>query len=112
MAFRSDISAVILGALQPGPSHGYQIVRRIRESGCAQRLSEGQIYPYLHRLEREGLVCAEWQTDTGAAPRKVYELTPAGLAELNRQRKIWENFSAGVGNLLAARTTDLEAGNA
>ena len=112
MSFRSDIGTLVLGALQAGPLHGYQIVRRIKEKGDLQRLTEGQVYPYLHKLERQGFVLAEWQTDTGAAPRKVYELTQAGLAELDRQRGVWEKFSAGVSSILAAELNRPEGHNA
>src|ERR1041384_4557500 len=103
MAFRGDLNALILGALNSGPLHGYEIVRRIREAGGAGKLSEGQIYPYLHKLEDISLVVAHWQTDTGAAPRRVYELTPKGHEELDRQRAAWEKFVAGVGSLLTTK---------
>ena len=112
MGFRSDVTALILGALQHGPQHGYSIVRQIREAGAATKLSEGQIYPYLHRLEREQHVTAEWQTDTGGAPRRVYRITESGLNELSRHRKAWQKFSTGVGALLAAAPLDPEASNA
>ncbi|HLK13196.1 MAG TPA: PadR family transcriptional regulator [Fimbriimonadaceae bacterium] len=111
MAFRGDIKALILGTLQGEPLHGYEIVRRIRETGGAGRLSEGQIYPYLHDLEQEGHLTAEWQTDTGAAPRRVYQLTPAGRAELSRHRLAWEQFVAGVGSLLSGNAKTAEGGN-
>jgi PadR family transcriptional regulator, regulatory protein PadR len=102
MAFRGDLYALILGALHEGPLHGYQIVRRLRDTGAAGKLAEGQIYPYLHKLEEQGLVTAEWQTDTGAAPRRVYEITASGHKELDRQRGLWQKFTIGVGTLLAA----------
>lgn len=111
MAFRGDINALILGALNAGPLHGYEIVRRIREAGGAAKLSEGQIYPYLHKLEDEALVVAHWQTDTGAAPRRVYELTPKGREELDRQRAVWEKFATGVASLLTTKVTKAEGGN-
>ena len=112
MAFRGDLKALILGALQLEPLHGYEIVRRIRESGSAGKLSEGQIYPYLHQLESEGLVIAEWQTDTGAAPRRVYQITPSGKEELSRQRAHWEKFVAGIGSLLEGGVVPMEGDNA
>jgi PadR family transcriptional regulator PadR len=103
MAFRGDLNALILGALNSGPLHGYEIVRRIRDAGGAEKLSEGQIYPYLHKLEEEGSLEAHWRTDTGAAPRRVYDLTLKGHQELDRQRALWERFAAGVGSLLSMK---------
>ena len=111
MAFRSDINALVLGALQAGPLHGYEIVRRIRETGGAGKLSEGQVYPYLHKLEADGLVSAEWQTDTGGAPRRVYQVNEAGLKELQKHREQWNKFVSGVGSILAVSDSKKEATN-
>ena len=111
MAFRGDMNALILGTLNDGALHGYEIVRRIREAGGAGKLSEGQIYPYLHKLEESGLVTAQWQTNTGAAPRRVYELTPKGRKELDHQRALWDKFARGVGSLLSVRSAKTEGGN-
>jgi PadR family transcriptional regulator PadR len=111
MAFRSDINALILGALQVEALHGYQIVRRIRETGGVGKLSEGQIYPYLHKLEEDGFVNAEWQTDTGGAPRRVYQINEAGLKELERHRAHWQKFVSGVGSILSTTTKKAEANN-
>jgi len=112
MAFRGDTAALILGALQGGPLHGYQIVRVLRESGAAGKMKEGQIYPFLHKLEDEALVTAEWEIDTGAAPRRVYQLTPRGKRELDRQRALWKKFVSGVGTVLVAQTRKARRGNA
>jgi len=112
MAFRGDISALVLGALDSESLHGYQIVRRLKETGVAGRLSEGQIYPYLHKLEEAGLVTAEWQTDTGAAPRRVYQITAQGRKELERQRALWKKFVSGVGSLLSVDAKKVEGNNA
>lgn len=101
MAFKGDTKALILATLQAGPLHGYEVVRRIRETGGAGKLSEGQIYPYMHELEAEGMVTAAWQTDTGAAPRRVYQLTESGRTELARHKETWAKFVNGVGCLLA-----------
>ena len=109
MAFRGDINALILGALEVKPLHGYEIVRRIREAGGGGKLSEGQIYPYLHKLEEDHFVTAEWQTDTGAAPRRVYQITPSGVVELDHQRALWKKFVAGINTLMAAKTAKREA---
>lgn len=112
MAFRIDMNALILATLQKEALHGYEIVRRIRETGAAGKLSEGQIYPYLHDLEERGLVTAQWHTDTGAAPRRVYELTSAGSGELAKHKETWNKFVAGVGSVLSAGVVEMGSGNA
>jgi len=74
-------------------------------------MKEGQVYPYLHRLEDSGQVKAEWETDTGAAPRRVYQLTPKGRKELDKQRQLWKKFVSGVGSVLVAETSKARRSN-
>ena len=112
MAFRGDTYALILGALEQEPLHGYEIVRRLRQCGGVGKLSEGQVYPYLHRLEEEGRVTAEWNTETGAAPRRVYQITAEGRKALSEQKAIWRQFVSGIGALLEARPAKPEGSDA
>ncbi len=112
MAFRGDICALILGSLENEPLHGYEIVRRLRQSGGVGKLSEGQVYPYLHRLEEEQKVTAEWNTETGAAPRRVYQITPTGRKALAEQKAIWKQFVSGIGALLESRPATQEGSDA
>ncbi|MGZ3299287.1 MAG: PadR family transcriptional regulator, partial [Asticcacaulis sp.] len=53
-------------------------------------LAEGTLYPLLHRLEKAGLIEAEWRIEAGAShPRKYYGLTAAGATELTDQSRVW-----------------------
>ena len=109
MAYKPEIEALVLGALREGPLHGYRIALAIKtKSEGALKLGDNQIYPILHRLEEEGLVDAEWQTQLGKPARKVYALTPTGRERLETHKKKWleyvSTFSAviganGVGNV-------------
>jgi PadR family transcriptional regulator, regulatory protein PadR len=101
MSFKSNLDALVLGALCDGPLHGYAIAKTIERKGAgALRMGENQLYPTLHKLEREGAVVAEWQPQENKPPRKVYSLTPAGEAELEKHRKSWSQYAAGVGSVL------------
>jgi PadR family transcriptional regulator PadR len=53
------------------------------------------VYPALHRLERDGLVMSEWDSAASRC-RRVYRLTPAGMAELAEKRREWRAFARGV----------------
>jgi PadR family transcriptional regulator, regulatory protein PadR len=101
MAFKSDLDALILGVLQEGERHGYEIAKRIRElSETALAVGEGQLYPALHRLERDGLVAATWIPQEGKPPRKVYHLTDEGRGALATHRLEWERFANSVDRIL------------
>jgi DNA-binding PadR family transcriptional regulator len=74
---RGDIRVALLRALQAGPAHGYEIIRRLEEgSGGMWRPSAGSVYPTLQLLEEQGLLSSH--EDSG---KRVYELTDSGRAE-------------------------------
>ena len=104
MDVRGHLDLLLLGTLRrTGPAHGYALIVGLREhSGGAFDLPEGSVYPALHRLERDGLVTSVWDT---SAPRRrrVYELTPDGLAALAAQRRQWRTFAVGVQSVLGGR---------
>lgn len=101
MAFKTDFEALILGAVAERPLHGYGIVKAIREgSGGALKAGEGQLYPFLHRMEERGWLAADWEPQVGKPPRKVYEITDKGRAELAERKKSWASFSQGVNSIL------------
>ena len=71
----------ILGLLHEGPTHGYELRRRLNTAlGPFRALSYGTLYPALKGLLDRGLIAEA--TDpagpSGRRPRVVYELTPTG----------------------------------
>jgi PadR family transcriptional regulator PadR len=71
------LELAVMGVLCHERHYGYSLVRVLSESGSIS-LKEGTIYPILARLNREGLVCAEWVESDQGPPRKYYALTPSG----------------------------------
>lgn len=107
MAFKSDLDALILGVLQDGALHGYEIAKRIRSHGSAAlKVGEGQLYPTLHKLEENGFVRSSWAPQEGKPPRKVYELTEIGKAELAIKKQAWETFMDGVSAVLTGKSKE------
>jgi PadR family transcriptional regulator len=104
---KGNTPTLVLAVLREGPRHGYAIAREIeRRSGSVLKCKEGTLYPALHSLEREGLVAGEWQIGEGERPRKVYSLTPSGMAALAERTRTWERFAAAVGRVIAGDTND------
>jgi transcriptional regulator len=98
---RGALEALVLKTLSWGPRHGYAIARWLEETTAdALQIEEGSLYPALYRLERRGLVRAEWgQSDLGRRV-KLYELTAQGRAELQRETAAWARFAAAVSKVL------------
>lgn len=81
---------LLLSILGEGESYGYEIIQKVRDlSGGEIQWSDGMLYPVLHRLERDGLIDAEWkEADTGRQ-RKYYSLTKDGRKALKTEREQW-----------------------
>jgi PadR family transcriptional regulator PadR len=60
---------------------------------------EGTLYPLLSRLRREGLVDYEWRESAAGPPRKYYELTAKGQAELEELNEYWKRINKTIGQL-------------
>jgi DNA-binding PadR family transcriptional regulator len=78
-----NVSAVLLGLLEPEPSHGYELKREYDSLfGQDRALPFGQVYATLGRLDRDGQVTVQG-VEPGAGPeRKRYVITPAGVSVL------------------------------
>lgn len=87
-------SHTLLGLLEEGPQHGYELKHRYDEHFPAARpLPFGQVYATLARLHRDGLVDIA-AVESGAGPdRKVYVITPAGVSALEE----WIDAPTAVG---------------
>ncbi len=102
---RGTVDSLILKTLSWGPRHGYGIARWLEEtSGDALALEEGSLYPALYRLERKGLVEAEWGTSELGRRAKFYRLTREGRRQLTEQTDRWCEFSSAVSKILLAST--------
>lgn len=101
--FTGTLDLLILRTLQAAPLHGYAIGRALRDgSEGVLSVEEGALYPALHRLERKGLLEAEWgRTDTGRRA-KFYGVTGDGSAHLSRESARWSEFSGAVSTILGS----------
>jgi PadR family transcriptional regulator PadR len=87
----------VLSVLARKDCYGYELVNEISKR---IDISEGTIYPLLHRLKDEGLVTTYLQESGGGAPRKYYRLTERGRNEEHDQKEEWMRFAASVNALL------------
>jgi transcriptional regulator len=95
------LDALILRTLASQPRHGYAIATWLREqSGDALRVEDGSLYPALYRMERDGLVDAEWGTTDTGRKAKFYRMTDAGRRHLRVQTKEFAGFVKLVSPIL------------
>lgn len=98
------LDTLVLKTLTGGPMHGYAVGKSIEEAtGGAIDLEEGTLYPALYRLEKRGLVDAEWGTSELGRRAKFYRLTGEGRSQLAAETATWQRFAAGVSKVLLAQ---------
>ena len=95
---QGTLDLLILKTVAVEPCHGWAIAKRIRQvSGDVLQVTQGSLYPALHRLEQQGWLKATWiETDEGREA-KVYTLTAAGKKQLARELESWDRLSSAIG---------------
>ena len=81
---------LILAILRGGENYGYQIIQKVRKiSGEEISWSEPMLYPFLQRMETDGLITSRWKIADNKRLRRYYKLTELGLTELEKERLQW-----------------------
>lgn len=100
---QGTLDLLILKTLDLEPMHGWGIAQRIRQlSDDVLQVQQGSLYPALHRLQRRGLIAAEWGRSDNNRRAKFYRLTRIGERTLRAEAEGWERFSLAVGRVLEA----------
>jgi PadR family transcriptional regulator, regulatory protein PadR len=99
---QGTLDLLILKTISLEPQHGWAIAKRIEQiSNEALQVSQGALYPALHRLERQGWTRSEWRLTEGGREAKFYRLTRAGRAQLQKELEQWERLSSAVGLVIS-----------
>lgn len=100
---QGTLDLLILRTLALSPQHGWAISERVQQlSSDALRIQQGSLYPALHRLERRGLIKAQWATTENNRRAKYYELSKKGREQLEVEKDAWEKLSVAVAQVLRA----------
>ena len=105
MNLKGSLPMLILYVLSKGPSHGYEIAKRIKEeSESVLDFKEGTLYPTLHNLEKQWLIEAYEATENGRV-RRYYRLTDTGHSTLKNEMEAWARYSHAISLILKEKTT-------
>ena len=95
---QGTLDLLILRTLAIEPMHGWAIARCIQQaSQDVLQVTQGALYPALHRLEQQGWLRADWRNTETGREAKFYALTRAGRAQLEKELAQWERLSNAVG---------------
>lgn len=102
---KGTLKTIVLRLLaEEGRMYGYQMTRRVRELSAGElELTEGALYPTLHKLEQAGLVTTE-KEQVGGRMRKYYRLSPAGEHSAATYLKQFQQFIGLMSRVLQLKT--------
>jgi len=102
---KGTLDLLILKVVALGPIHGYAVSQRIRQiSREFFQVTQGSLYPALHRLEERGWLDAEWRDTETGREAKFYKLTRAGRKQLEVELSEWQKMSDAVALILRTST--------
>jgi PadR family transcriptional regulator PadR len=105
---QGTLHMLILKTLALEPMHGYGIGVRLEQiSKGVFQVNAGSLFPALRRLERDGLIDAEWDVSDNNRRAKYYSLTAQGRAKLKRETRDWEVQTSAIGRILRASRGEL-----
>ena len=94
---QGTLDMLILKTVALGPIHGYGISQRLKQiSRQVLDVRQGSLYPALHRLQKKGLVQAEWLKSETGHEAKYYTITKVGRKHLKGKQANWETLSAAI----------------
>ena len=93
---RNYLRTCVLLLLREEPTHGYDLLQRLRPLGCAGD-DPGRLYRALRALEDEGLVRSAWERSATGPNRRIYELTRRGMKRLHQEAQALDDLREMLG---------------
>ena len=98
---QGTLDLLVLKILALEPLHGWALSQRLKQvSGEVLQVSDGALYPSLHKLEQQGWIQAEWKATENNRRAKFYSLTRLGRRHLEREVAHWERISTAISSVM------------
>jgi PadR family transcriptional regulator PadR len=98
---KGTLDVLVLKALTWQPMHGFEITSWLeRQSGHRLALEDAALYQALYRLEKRGLVAANWGATEANRRARYYNITTAGKKEVAAQIAQWVRYADAMNDIL------------
>ena len=98
---QGTLDLLVLKILALQPLHGWALSQRLKQvSGEVLQVSDGSLYPALHKLEQQGWIQAEWKPTENNRRAKFYSLTRLGRRHLEKEAANWERISTAISSVM------------
>ena len=98
---QGTLDLLLLKIVALEPLHAWAISQRLKQvSGEILQVSDGSLYPALHKLEQEGWIKAEWKVTDNGRRAKFYSLTRLGKKQLESEAANWRRLSTAISHVV------------
>lgn len=98
---QGTLDLLILKILALQPLHGWAISLRLKQvSGDILQVSDGSLYPALHKLEQQGWIKAEWKETENNRRAKFYSLTRLGRSQFQQEAANWKRLAGAISRVI------------
>ena len=98
---QGTLDLLLLKILALEPLHGWAVALRLKQvSGDILQVSEGSLYPALHKLEQNGWISAEWKPTANNRRAKFYSVTRLGRKVLAKESDHWDRLASAISQVL------------
>ena len=103
---QGTLDLLLLKIVALEPLHAWAINQRLKHvSGEILHVSDGSLYPALHKLEQEGWIKSEWRVTENGRRAKFYSLTRPGRRALEREAANWERLAGAISHVVRLNET-------
>lgn len=98
---QGTLDLLVLHILSEGRQHGWGVAQALK-SRSKERLivTQGSLYPALHRLEKDGWIESDWGVSENNRRAKFYRLSSSGKSRLREETARWRRYTTGVNLVL------------
>ena len=98
---QGTLDMLILKILALQPMNGWAMSQRLKQiSRDVLGVSDGSLYPALHKLERRGWIIAQWKSSENNRRAKFYSLTRLGRKQLEKETANWNRVAAAISGIV------------
>jgi PadR family transcriptional regulator, regulatory protein PadR len=98
---QGTLDMLLLKILALEPMNGWAISQRLKQiSSDVLGVSDGSLYPALHKLEHRGWIRSQWKSSENNRRAKFYSLTPLGRKHLEKETANWNRVSTAISGIV------------
>ena len=98
---QGTLDMLILKIVALEPINGWAMSQRLKQiSSDVLGVSDGSLYPALHKLEQQGWISAQWRASGNNRRAKFYSLTRLGRKQLEKETANWKRLSTAISGIV------------